>query len=237
MELKFGFSTGSLHKEFSTKEALAFLKKSGIKVVELGFVKMDRIQKGWADELTEEDLEGFNYMSLHSPVIKYGKNIETEIVFEKINKINKLRKLDLVVFHPDTVEDFSVFENQNFPIGFENMDNRKNAYKNPDDLQKLLDNSDFGMILDVNHICTNDPTMTLAKEFYDRLGNKIKEIHLSGYTAYHEPLFQTLQRKIIESIVDFGVPIINEAVINSTDILKERDYVITEIEKIILERK
>jgi len=237
MKLKVGFSTGAFHKKFSTKESLSFLKGLDIKVVELGFVKVERMYSGWADEVTKEDLGSFDYISLHAPVIQYGKNSETEFVFSKLNKINDLRKLDLVVFHPDTVEDFSVFNNLNFPVGFENMDNRKVNYKTVEEMQKLLEmNPSYGMVLDVNHIYTNDKSMVLAREFFKKCGSRIKEIHLSGYETLHDPLFKTKQKEIIDSIEDFDIPIINEADINPEYAEKERDYVIREIEQIILTR-
>ena len=238
MELKVGFSTGAFHKEFSTKESLSFLKGLDVKVVELGFVKMERITQGWVDELSKEDLEGFDYISIHAPVIQYGKNSETELVFSKLKKINELRKLDLMVFHPDTVEDFSVFDNLNFSIGFENMDNRKLSYKTIEEMKTLLEtNPSYGMVLDVNHIYTNDKTMVIAKEFFKNCGSRIKEIHLSGYETLHDPLFKTRQSEIIESIEDFSIPIINEADTKPEDVEKERDYVTTEIKKILSARK
>ncbi|MDP2946688.1 MAG: hypothetical protein Q8N88_01100 [Nanoarchaeota archaeon] len=236
MKLKLGFSTGAFHQEFSTKKALAFLKNLGIKVVELGFVKMERFQQGWVDDLTEKDLNGFDYISVHAPIIKYGKNSETEYVFDKLNKINNLRKLDLAIFHPDTVEDFSVFNNLDFSVGFENMDNRKITYKTSEEMEKLLKHNNYNLVLDVNHVFTNDKTMNLAKQFQDKLGYKIKEIHLSGCTTHHDSLFQTKQKEIIESIRDFNIPIINEATINSEDAEKEIDYITKEIERIITSR-
>lgn len=237
MKLKFGFSTGSLHREFNTREALSYLKNLGVTVVELGLVKIDRLHAGWIDNLTAKELAGFDYVSLHSPIIQYGNNPETKFVFDKIKQVNNLRKLDLVIFHPDTIEDFSVFQNLEFPIGFENMDNKKITHKTVQDILPILTNTNWGLILDVNHIATNDPTMGLAREFYRKLGSQIKEIHLSGYQTGHEPLFQTQQKEILESIQNFDVPIIDEAVIDSKDVIKERDYVIGAIEQLILSRE
>lgn len=236
MKLKLGFSTGALHKEFPVRKALVFLKDLELKTVELGFVKIERMYQGQADDLTEKDLSGFDYVSIHSPGIQYGKNSETRFVFDKLNRINSLRKIDLVVFHPDTVEDFSIFENLDFPVGFENMDNRKMTYKTPEEIEKLLENKNYSFVLDVNHAYSNDENMNLVEGFYSKSGRRIREIHLSGYVGYHEPLFQTKQINIIESIKDFSIPIVNEAVINSADIEKERDYITAEIEKIISNR-
>lgn len=231
--MKLGFSTGSLHKHFSAKEALRFFQNLGHDTVEIGLVKMARVTDGWADEIEIEDLKGFQYISLHAPVIDYGDNDETKLVFEKIERINKLRKLDAVVIHPNTVKDFSVFHGLQFPIALENMDNRKDSYVTPEEFEKLLkDNPNWKFVLDVNHVYTHDKSMGLAKEFYSTFGNRIEEIHLSGYEGYHEPLFRTKQLEILSAIQNFDTPIIIEAVMEPEEIEKERNYVIEQIEKL-----
>ena len=143
---------------------------------------------------------------------------------------SKKVRLDLVVFHPDTVEDFSVFENLGFNIGFENMDNRKKSCKSVDDIESvMLRNNDFKFILDLNHCYTNDSSMKLALEFYERLGNRISQIHLSGFRELHDPLFETEQLEIIRSIQSFDVPIIVESLVNPETIVLERDYILQNI--------
>jgi len=125
------------------------------------------------------------------------------------------------------VEDFSVFDGLGFTVAFENMDNRKESYRRPEDFEKLLSrNEKFRAVLDVNHIYTNDPSMKLAGLFYEKIGDKIAQIHLSGYAQLHDPLFQTKQKKIIESIQDFTVPIIIESTLESKDLENERDYIL-----------
>lgn len=237
MKLKIGFSTGCFYRELSVKEALKFLKDFGIDVAEFKIGTIDDIKNGKIDTLSKEDLAGFRYLSLHAPVVNYGNNDDTKIVFKKINELHKIRKLDMVVFHPDTVEDFSVFENLKFPVGFENMDNRKKTHRIVGDMENLLKNKNFDFVLDVNHIYSNDRSLKLGKEFYSKLGNRIKEIHLSGYKELHDPLFETKQREIIDIIQDFDIPIINESTMYTADIKKEWDYMVNEIDKIIKNRK
>lgn len=237
MNLKLGFSTGALHKHFNAKEALNYFQKRSHTVVEIGLVKMDRIREGWADSIEKKDLEGFDYVSLHAPVIAYGENEETKFVFEKIKRINQLRKLDAVVVHPNTVENFNVFSNVEFVVAFENMDNRKDSYTKPEELKTLLDqNSSYRFILDVNHAYTHDKSMEVVKKFYSLLGDRIEEIHLSGYEGYHEPLFKTKQMEILKSIQNFETPIIIEAVMNSKEIEMEMEYVLKQISEVSEQR-
>ncbi|MBI2669968.1 MAG: hypothetical protein HYX20_02410 [Candidatus Yanofskybacteria bacterium] len=228
MGIRLGFSTGCLYKSIADeKDRLSFLRDSGQSVVELGLVKLNVFEReitriGW------NDLSGFDYVSLHAPVAEYGYNVQTDLIFIKIARVHRIRPFDLVVFHPDTVEDFSVFETcPSFPVAFENMDKRKKTFKSVEDIAELAGQfEDFKMVLDVNHAYTNDPSITLTAEFYEKLGDKIAQVHLSGYTGYHEPLFQTQQAEIIKSIRDPNVPIIVEGVLKPEELIVERDYIL-----------
>src|ERR1035437_9376973 len=119
-EIKLGFSTGCLYKVCEAKEAISIIKNSGCKYIELGFTTPERFFGEQLDRINEKDLEGFEYISFHTPILNYGNNDDTKRFFERISNFNKIIKLNLVVFHPDIVEDFSVFKNLDFNIGFEN---------------------------------------------------------------------------------------------------------------------
>ncbi|MDO8669158.1 MAG: hypothetical protein Q7K65_02605 [Candidatus Buchananbacteria bacterium] len=229
-----GFSTGCLHKSgLSEVERLNFLRSIGCRVVELGCVKLKDFFSGELMSLKANDLRGFDYVSFHAPVSDYGFNECTREIFRGIRNLNRARTLDLVVFHPDTVYDFAAFymKSVDFNFAFENMDKRKASHKSVKDMAKLafqfqypLDN--FKMVLDVNYAYTNDPTMTLAAEFYEKLGDKIAQVHLSGYAGRHEPLFQTRQSEIIKSIRNLNVPIIVESILQPEELVLERDYIL-----------
>lgn len=219
-----GFSTGAIYKDCTIKQALALFRKLNLDTVELGLLKMERLE-GQLEEITKEDLETFASVSIHAPTIAYGKNKETEYVFGKIEKIIKLHPVDLVVFHPDTVLDFSVFNNLPFEVGFENMDNRKEKYKTVEEMKALLTNPDWKMVFDINHAFSNDPTLESAKEMIDIFKDKIKEIHLSGYNGYHEPLFETKQNELLKIIEHFNVPIIIESLLTPDTLKEELIYI------------
>src|SRR3989338_5261524 len=82
--IKLGFSTGVLHKTHRTKDALKVMRDLGYNTVELGFVKLNRIEEGWLEELSEKDLVGFEHVSFHAPVFNYGKNEGTDYIFIKM---------------------------------------------------------------------------------------------------------------------------------------------------------
>lgn len=229
-KIKLGFSTGALYKTHRTKDALKLMRSLGYDTVELGFVKLKKGEEDWLDELTEKDLEGFEYVSLHAPKFNYGKNEGTDSFFKKIRRIDNLRKLDVVVFHPDSVEDFSVFQGAGFNVALENMDDRKGSYDKPEDFDEIFSQANgYKLVLDVNHICTNDASMELAKGFYDKFKDRIVEIHLSGYAGYHDPLFQTKQVDIIKAIQNLKTPIIIESVLLPEDLEKERKYILNHL--------
>ncbi len=227
MNLKLGFSTGCLHRaQLHIREKLAIIQKMGCRAVELGYVRLKDFNSGELETITTENLHDFDHVSLHAPKFDYGNNDGTIGIFERIRKLNRVRKLDLVVFHPDTIVDLDVFTRADFNVALENTDNRKEFCRRPEELERLLAGNNFGFVLDVNHVYSNDASMRMAAEFYKKLGGRISEVHLSGYRGYHEPLFETKQVEIVQSIIDFGVPIIVEGELTPENIQSEQEYIL-----------
>lgn len=234
MEIQLGFSTGCLHQSgLRLREQLELIAKTGCTLVELNFLRAEDLVANRNADVHGNELGPFRYVSLHAPVYAYGRDKGTFDIFAAIRKINRIRGLDLVVVHPDTVGDFSAFDNLDFPVAFENMDVRKQSGKIPSDLFKIVDSSEeYRMVLDVNHAFTNNPDdadCRLAAAFWQRLHPWIDQIHLSGYAPpehNHWPLFKTKQNFIIRSIENLKLPIIVESVLASDELIQERDYVL-----------
>lgn len=224
--IKLGFSTGTLYKFNTAKQSLKIFRDLECTCVELGFVKPESFAQ--LSEITKEDLADFDYVSLHAPKFGYQNNPESEEILKKIKQFsNNVRKLNLVVFHPDEVRDFLVLEKSGLPIGIENMDNRKDSFQGWREIKEILDtHPNFGLVLDVNHIYGNDPSMESIKDFYRELGSKISEIHLSGYDGSHKPIFETKQLGILKSIQGTNIPIIVESVLSPDNIMKEKNYIL-----------
>ncbi len=224
-----GFSTGALYGSgLLTKTCLSIFKNLGCNAVELNFVRAKGLLENFEATALEDALRGFVHVSFHAPVlIRYGApDSETREIFARIDDLHRIRPLDLVVFHPETVVDFQPFTEVDFPVAFENMDNRKASCKNAEDIARILSLSEkFRFVLDVNHVFTNDETLRLANEFYERCGARLSQIHLSGYSGYHEPLYLTQQAQIIRAIRSPNVPIIIESVVSPDTIQKELDYI------------
>lgn len=225
-----GFSTGAFHPRFRVREALPVIASTGCRVVELG---PDLV--GEADVIRPDELAPFSYVSLHAPKRNYGRDAQTRKLFSAIGRIHEIRPLNLVVFHPDTISDFSLFRDLPYPVAFENMDCFKKSYINPRQMAELLaQDRRWGFVLDAAHIFSNDPTMKLADAYDHLLGDRIVEFHVSGFTSFHEPLIETDQAQIVTAIRRAGIPIIIESQIQEPEnLLRERDYVLQSLPRAV----
>jgi len=176
-------------------------------------------------------VQNFDYKSIHAPVdVRYKDDQTTRELLEKIENFYHEIKAKLVVVHPGLVDDWRVFNNFKVNWAIENMDDRQINFKNTDDLIEFFNQYDnWNLVLDLGHCNANDKTMTLAEDFIPCLKEKIKEIHLSGYKVFHDPLYKTQQTEIIKYCKKIDVPIIIESVFEIDDgvtgIQKEFDYV------------
>ena len=133
----------------------------------------------------------------------------------------------ILVVHPDRVEDWNVFKKYKLPICLENMDARKKTARTAAGMKPFFQGNEYGMVFDVNHAFTNDPTMLSAKDFCESFGHLIKEVHLSGFIELeetanrHAPIFETQQEPILQAIKDLAVPIILEGVCKTPEQFKK----------------
>ena len=217
---------GCFHESANALEALSILRNSGCRVVELNSQILEHIGNEKYDQIIATNLAGFEYVSMHADVFEYGKPGTAEILKE-IEHLNHIRQLDLVVFHPDIIFDFGVLANIDLKVGIENMDHNKKSFRSVEDIKDILDRfPKFGFVLDVNHILTNDPTLKSVSTFFDVLGGKIVQYHLSGYKTLHDPLFKTKQVEIIQAMQIKNLPIIVESLLAPEDIVRERNYIL-----------
>jgi len=229
--IKAGFGTGCLYKiiDPASKEAIDKIKSTNANAIELCGVLKKRFDKTKENffNLNIEDLKDFSYISLHAPDdVVYDNNPETIELLNKIDELNKKLNFNLIVFHPDVIKDFSIFCNYNFPIAFENMDNRKKSFKFVEDFSELLKNEKFGLVIDLTHAYTCDLTGELAERFIEKYKDKIKQIHCSGNYSHgednqqHFPAYLEVEyykkidtpNNIILSNIPMDIPIIIESV-------------------------
>jgi hypothetical protein len=218
-----GLTTGCMYKTISpfSPEIINLCRQVSLDAIEINCVG-GFAQNGMpASRIIIEELDGFKHRSLHAPCangFSYGNNEATKNTLRNIADICDRLNISLVVFHPDTIYSWELFKNLPFNWAIENMDYRKIKGVYPQDLQEIFNQLDCGFVLDLNHCYSVDKSMYLATRLIEKFQNRIKEIHLSGFTAYHEPLYQTKQyEEIIKFLPDLDVPIILEAVFNSAE--------------------
>jgi sugar phosphate isomerase/epimerase len=187
-----GFGTGCLYKlvDAASKQAVDLIRSSGVRAIELCGELEERFSLTRKDSfmnLTKRDLEEFDYVSLHAPSqFCYSQDENTFNLLDRIDKIHKTLGLRLVVFTPQSFNDFSVLSRYYFPIAFENMDFRKGNWRNTAELAKLFENPRFKWVFDATHAYTCDKTMKTAREMLERYGDRLVEVHCSGYYVHGE---------------------------------------------------
>jgi len=221
-----GFSTGCLYKTHNRLAPATFdiFRQAGCNAIELMWHDFGQTQDFL--KLQSSDLAGFEYVSVHAPI--FAEQTPEEVV--EILRILELKHqelhFDLVVMHPDGIMNWNLFRSHDIPFAIENMDNRKTTCRNLEDLQKIFEQTDFRMVLDVNHCYSNDPSMQLAKNMAVAFSERICEVHLSGFAGYHEPIYQTQQLEILQAIPNKQLPIILESgIAHVEEVEKEFKYV------------
>lgn len=180
-------------------------------------IELNCLDEKHADYLLNNDLNlsKFDYVSIHGPsCITFSDNDQSNRILLKFQNITKKYKIKNILFHADTIKDWSVFTKySNLPISIENMDDRKKFGQTVDEVLPNLEKYDLNLTLDLQHCFVNDPTMKLAQEFHKKCYDRIVQYHISGFDEelLHYPLFKTKQDIIIESLEKKEIPIIIES--------------------------
>jgi endonuclease IV len=221
-----GFSTGCFYKIADDQVVrLEMIRELGIKTAELmlndphyvfdlDIAKVSKISRD------------FEHLSIHAPVridFSYGNGSKSEqAVIARLEKICSLIDITVVVFHPDTIVDFEVVGGWNFPVALENSDWRKVIGKTFRSMKMLIKKAQVPMVLDVNHIFSNDRSMESFENYTDEFGEHIAEFHVSGFDKekLHIPL-HSVDQKNLAAVLPFvrqhGAPIIIESAFEKED--------------------
>ncbi|PJE51002.1 MAG: hypothetical protein COV29_01855 [Candidatus Yanofskybacteria bacterium CG10_big_fil_rev_8_21_14_0_10_36_16] len=235
MNFRVGFSTGCLYQDVpNIKDALRVIRNLGCNAVELNFIKAKDLTLETVKTLDPDDFEGFDYVSLHAPSsgVVYEMSKPTDEIFLKIHLVNDIRKLDNVVFHPDTLVHPDILLRLGINYSLENMDKRKKDRRYPQELLPLmLCLSNAGFVFDINHALSIDRVNLWMRYINENAGStfgeRLRHVHLSGYQGYHDPLFKTGQRNLVEEVAKLShVPIIIESVVGLNEIEREFQYVL-----------
>lgn len=218
-----GFSTPSFHRrrESLTESTLLRMREIGCNAVEFAL----RQEIDTLLDLELSALDGFEFVSVHAPAMRYGDDPKTLALLSMLEKVHARLDLKALTLHPDLVEDWSVIRASQLPWAIENMDCQKSFGRTVEELDRVVSDTGFPVVLDVNHVFTNDPSMALAEDFKRTYSGRISHVHVSGFSTLHDPLFRTNQPEILDA-VPAGLPIIIESGMESDrDVVRELEHI------------
>lgn len=230
---KIGLTTGFAYKTINpiSTEALNICKRVSPDVVELNCIGgIDKGELHFLKNISPSDLKDFEHVSLHAPSsrIIYRNDKETKKILNLLEDAYRRLDVEYVVFHPDTIGDYSAFDDYVFPVAIENLDARKLSGKSVEDLKNIFQTFDCRFVLDINHCFSIDPTLKLAKDLISEFEDRLCGVHISGFKEYHDLLHETKQTEIMEAVADLDVPMVIESrCADETEARKEYDYIQT----------
>ena len=212
-----GFSTGCLYKHLEpvSKEALNLIKLTKCDAVELCATHYEKIY--YMDYFSKKDFNPFSYVSLHAPDdFIYRNNKATKNLLDNIKMNYEKFGFKVVVIHPETVADWSVFKKYDLPFAFENVDPGRFG-STVNNLRSVLEELPSArIVVDLLHAYIHNYTINACKNMIKSFKNEIVQVHLSGYKVQddgqkHSPIHSTRQEEIIKAVPK-NVPIIIESV-------------------------
>lgn len=224
--MRIGFSTSCLYgsPERISRTTFAMMRAMGAECLELFWLDLEG--EVAISNLEKKDLSLFSYLALHLPSLETYSEAQLVNMLDLVKLAHEKLEFRAIVVHPHAAINWEIFNGYDLPFMIENMDWRKEVGKYVESLQDIFSKFDVPMVLDVNHCLTNDPSLHLVADMFEAFGSRIKEIHLSGFEASHEPLFETGQDELMQAIVGKDLPVIIESRCASlADLEKEFVYV------------
>jgi sugar phosphate isomerase/epimerase len=227
-----GHSTGVFYKQ-----PLSFREKiEKIAAVQRDCIEINIAKHSYLDEAVQLDFDlvkKFKYRSLHAPTDLSYPNAFTNGNYDKLLKVASNLRIHTLVFHPDTVDEYTVFmgyfAKRSFDIAFENSDKNKSWGQTVADMTevfKFAPNAKF--VLDINHMITNSQTSKDAAMFHQEFGDRLVHYHVSGYDSanIHCTLIEASknQQDFVLGSVSQNVPIILEGFSGRMPSLVNKEY-------------
>lgn len=153
----------------------------------------------------------FRYLSVHGP--SKDRQMDEDKLVAGLNEL--VEWADVIVMHPDTIEEPGRYRALSRKLVLENMDSRKGWGRTSDELAAVFaELPDAGFCFDIAHAWSVDPNMSVAGDLLDAFGDRLRHVHLSSLSSelHHVPLTEgdeELFRPVLERCVD--VPWILEA--------------------------
>jgi hypothetical protein len=175
--MRFGIATGAFPDERDDWDAgVARAAAGGFDVLELTAVT-EELLDALVPFLAERAgvLDRFERVSIHAPVAI--RTSPTEVA----DRVAAVAEGFDVVLHPDLYLGERAVARLERRAIFENMDVGKRFGRSVGDLESVFEgHPDAGFCLDVAHVRTVDPSLRLAHDLLESLGDRLRQLHVSG---------------------------------------------------------
>ena len=202
-----------------------YFSRYNISGLELTMAFKNRLYKYKPNKVDLDWIKGLDYVSVHAP-FKLVSSSEN-----KSEQIKQLDALDLLynkvnaktlVVHVHECPDEDLLDNYNFNIALENMPIKEKL--NNSEMTNKIAKSKYGFCLDTAH--ADDFGKTEISKLYEKLGHKLRQMHLSASikNKHHKPLtvatksFLRSLRPVFKSkvplIMEMAMPSFSKARVN-----------------------
>ncbi len=215
-----GFSTGALaFADF--RLALEELEGQPVDSIELSALRYRELRP-LLDALETLPLASYRYKSIHAPS-SFDAKQEAEI-------IELLRRYVPtgwpIILHPDTVHDFSAWNDFGKQLAVENMDRRKPIGRTLEELNAIFEELPNAMFcFDIGHARQCDTTMTESYRILRAYSGRLCQVHVSevNTASRHDPLSFAAIRAFAEvtDLIPDHVPLILESRVSQDQIKSE----------------
>lgn len=188
------------------EDQVPFYSSLGATAIELMFFYPKELEAFHLSKKMKNALKKFKHISIHAPCrdICYQADATAAEIIKKLQIICNQLPVNGIVLHPNLISDFDFIKNCRLPFLLENMDRAKNGqYAAPEQLQEIMRKYDFSFVLDLQHAYEHDPSMELARRFLVTMGDRIKELHVSGEapSKRHWPVHLAENREAISQLL------------------------------------
>lgn len=208
---KIGFGTVFIRLNIPFNKKIKLFSSFGANAIELDFLTPTQLNEFKLTLGMIADIKRFDYVSIHTPYqeVRYKRGLNTEKIIEKLKHLCEYLPIQGIVLHPDITDDFKYLENSGLPFLIENMDNKKEFGKSPEHFRELINKCSFGFVFDAQHAYENDPTMKSGIELISIMGDRLKEMHVSGQkkTEMHYPIHASDNRQEIQKILELKIKV------------------------------
>ena len=205
-----GFSTGALSLA-NFHEAIDVLRYEQVNAIELSALRYSELDFLLAS-LSLLNLEKYSFIGIHAP----SAFSEADEVFIASQLIHYVPKKWPIVLHPDSIYDFSIWNEFGDQLAIENMDRRKPIGRTTEELASIFAKlPNASLCFDIGHARQIDMTMTEAYRMLSKYGERLRWVHASEVNSLsrHETLsFASIAAFAeVSYLVPENVPVILEA--------------------------